>query len=63
MTSQGKGESLVARALRGKAGAVTAALIGYLFFVEIVSGLNQGDVVILSDMQQYDSNDRVRIRN
>jgi HlyD family secretion protein len=32
-------------------------------FVEIVSGLNQGDVVILSDMQQYDSNDRVRIRN
>ncbi|MBR9990907.1 MAG: HlyD family efflux transporter periplasmic adaptor subunit [Gemmatimonadetes bacterium] len=32
-------------------------------FVEIVSGLNQGDVVILSDMQQYDSSDRVRIRN
>ena len=31
-------------------------------FVEIVQGLNQGDVVILSDMQQYDSNDRVRIR-
>jgi HlyD family secretion protein len=32
-------------------------------FVEIVSGLNEGDVVILSDMQQYDSNDRVKIRN
>lgn len=31
-------------------------------FVEIVEGLNQGDVVILSDMQQYDSHDRVRIR-
>lgn len=31
-------------------------------FVEIVQGLNQGDEVILSDMQQYDSNDRVRIR-
>ncbi|HEX2167243.1 MAG TPA: HlyD family efflux transporter periplasmic adaptor subunit, partial [Longimicrobiales bacterium] len=32
-------------------------------FVEIVEGLNEGDVVILSDMQQYDSHDRVRIRN
>ncbi|HEX6132692.1 MAG TPA: HlyD family efflux transporter periplasmic adaptor subunit [Longimicrobiales bacterium] len=32
-------------------------------FVEIEQGLNQGDVVILSDMQQYDSHDRVRIRN
>jgi hypothetical protein len=31
--------------------------------VEIVSGLKQGDIVILSDMQQYDSNDRVKIRN
>lgn len=31
-------------------------------FVEIVAGLNQGDVVILSDMQQHDSHDRVRIR-
>jgi HlyD family secretion protein len=31
-------------------------------FVEITSGLNQGDVVILSDMQQHDSHDRVRIR-
>jgi MFS family permease len=47
MTSQGKGESLVARALRGKAGAVTAALIGYLFFVEIVSGMLQGYYVPL----------------
>jgi multidrug efflux pump subunit AcrA (membrane-fusion protein) len=32
-------------------------------FVEIVSGLNQGDIVILSDMQQYDSNDRVKVSN
>ncbi|HEX6307655.1 MAG TPA: HlyD family efflux transporter periplasmic adaptor subunit [Longimicrobiales bacterium] len=32
-------------------------------FVEIEQGLNQGEVVILSDMQQYDSHDRVRIRN
>lgn len=31
-------------------------------FVEIVQGLEQGDVVILSDMQQYDSHDRVKIR-
>lgn len=31
-------------------------------FVEIEQGLSQGDVVILSDMQQYDSHDRVRIR-
>lgn len=30
-------------------------------FVEIVEGLKQGDVVILSDMSQYDSFDRVRI--
>ena len=32
-------------------------------FVEIEQGLKQGDVVILSDMQQYDSYDRVKIRN
>ncbi|HSJ26405.1 MAG TPA: HlyD family efflux transporter periplasmic adaptor subunit [Longimicrobiales bacterium] len=31
-------------------------------FVEIVSGLNQGDRVILSDMQQWDAHNRVRIR-
>jgi HlyD family secretion protein len=31
-------------------------------FVEIVQGLNQGDRVILSDMQQWDSHNRVRIR-
>jgi len=30
-------------------------------FVEVVEGLNQGDVVILSDMSQYDAFDRVRI--
>jgi HlyD family secretion protein len=31
--------------------------------VEIVSGLQQGDVVILSDMAQWDANPRVRINN
>jgi HlyD family secretion protein len=31
-------------------------------FVEIVQGLNQGDRVILSDMQQWDAHNRVRIR-
>lgn len=30
-------------------------------FVEVVEGLQQGDVVILSDMSQYDAFDRVRI--
>jgi HlyD family secretion protein len=31
-------------------------------FVEIVQGLRQGDRVILSDMQQWDAHNRVRIR-
>jgi HlyD family secretion protein len=31
-------------------------------FVEIVQGLNRGDRVILSDMQQWDAHNRVRIR-
>jgi multidrug efflux pump subunit AcrA (membrane-fusion protein) len=30
-------------------------------FVEIIEGLQEGDVVILSDMSQYDAFDRVRI--
>jgi HlyD family secretion protein len=30
-------------------------------FVEVVEGLNEGDRVILSDMQAYDGTDRVRI--
>jgi len=30
--------------------------------VEIVSGLAQGDVVILSDMSAWDDADRVRLR-
>src|SRR5690554_1920587 len=47
MTSPLKGPSTVANVLRGKAGAVTAALIGYLFFVEIVSGILQGYYVPL----------------
>lgn len=32
-------------------------------FVEIVSGLNQGDIVILTDMQRYDDYTKVRINN
>ncbi|MEX1079295.1 MAG: MFS transporter [Homoserinimonas sp.] len=47
MTSQLKAQSFIGRALSGKAGAVTAALIGYLFFVEIVSGMLQGYYVPL----------------
>jgi HlyD family secretion protein len=30
--------------------------------VEVLGGLNPGDVVILSDMSQYEGNDRVRLR-
>ncbi|HOW67539.1 MAG TPA: HlyD family efflux transporter periplasmic adaptor subunit [Candidatus Paceibacterota bacterium] len=30
-------------------------------FIEIVSGLNEGDQVILSDMSQWDAHDRVRL--
>jgi len=30
--------------------------------IEVVSGLQPGDVVILSDMSQYDQVDRVRLR-
>jgi HlyD family secretion protein len=32
-------------------------------FVEVVEGLQEGDEVILSDMQQYDGFDRVRVVN
>ena len=32
-------------------------------FVEIVSGLNQGDIVILTDMQQYDDYTKVRLND
>jgi HlyD family secretion protein len=31
-------------------------------FIEIVSGLNPGDRVILSDMSQWDANDRVKLK-
>jgi len=30
--------------------------------VEIKSGLKEGDVVILSDLSQYDSYDRIRLK-
>ncbi|MCU1513569.1 MAG: transporter, partial [Microbacteriaceae bacterium] len=40
--------------LRGKAGAVTLGLIGYLFLVEIVSGILQGYYVpLISDLVKY----------
>lgn len=40
--------------LRGKAGAVTVGLIGFLFFVEVVSGLLQGFYVpLIPDLVKY----------
>ncbi|MCU1546086.1 MAG: transporter [Homoserinimonas sp.] len=40
--------------LRGKGGAVTAGLIGYLFFVEVVSGVLQGFYVpLIPDLVTY----------
>ncbi|MET4781714.1 MFS transporter [Glaciihabitans sp. UYNi722] len=40
--------------LRGKAGAITFGLIGYLFLVEIVSGILQGYYVpLISDLVKY----------
>lgn len=41
-------------ALRGRSGAVTASLIGFLFFVEIVSGILQGFYVpLIPDLVRY----------
>ena len=40
--------------LRGKAGAVTVSLIGFLFFVEFVSGILQGFYVpLIPDLVKY----------
>ncbi|HEU4849646.1 MAG TPA: MFS transporter, partial [Terrimesophilobacter sp.] len=40
--------------LRGRAGAVTASLIGFLFFVEFVSGVLQGFYVpLIPDLVDY----------
>ena len=40
--------------LRGKAGAITASLIGFLFFVEFVSGILQGFYVpLIPDLVDY----------
>ncbi|MFN4001468.1 MFS transporter [Microcella sp.] len=40
--------------LRGKAGAITMGLVGYLFFVEFVSGVLQGYYVpLISDLVEY----------
>jgi HlyD family secretion protein len=30
--------------------------------VEVLSGLNPGDVVILTDMSEFEGNDRVRLK-
>ncbi|MBX3093048.1 MAG: MFS transporter [Cryobacterium sp.] len=41
-------------ALRGRSGAVTASLIGFLFFVEVVSGILQGFYVpLIPDLVRY----------
>lgn len=40
--------------LQGKAGAITLSLVGYLFFVEFVSGVLQGYYVpLISDLVEY----------
>ena len=40
--------------LQGKAGAITLGLVGYLFFVEFVSGVLQGYYVpLISDLVEY----------
>jgi HlyD family secretion protein len=31
-------------------------------FIEVVQGLAEGDVVILSDMSQYDASEKVRLK-
>jgi MFS family permease len=46
--------SPVGSALQGKAGAITLSLVGYLFFVEFVSGVLQGYYVpLISDLVEY----------
>ncbi|MGV3733548.1 MAG: MFS transporter [Microcella sp.] len=46
--------SPVGSALQGKAGAITLSLVGYLFFVEFVSGVLQGYYVpLISDLVAY----------
>lgn len=46
--------SPVGSALQGKAGAITLSLVGYLFFVEFVSGMLQGYYVpLISDLVEY----------
>lgn len=42
MTEPASVSTTVSSALRGKSGAVTVSLVGYLFFVEFVSGVLQG---------------------
>jgi len=47
-------EPTAASRLRGASGAVTASLVGYLFFVEFVSGVLQGYYVpLISDLVNY----------
>jgi HlyD family secretion protein len=62
--SAGQTISLFVVSADGKTADRTQVRLGQtsVNFVEIVQGLNQGNRVILSDMQQWDSHNRVRIR-
>ena len=65
--SYGQAESSLAmfrlRPGGGEADRVTVRLgRGSASTIEVLSGLNPGDVVILSDMTQYEGNERVRLK-
>lgn len=54
MTEPASVSSAAPSPLRGKAGAITLGLVGYLFFVEFVSGVLQGYYVpLISDLVTY----------
>lgn len=54
MTEPASVSSSAPSPLRGKAGAITMGLVGYLFFVEFVSGVLQGYYVpLISDLVEY----------
>lgn len=54
MTEPASVSSAAPSPLRGKAGAITLGLVGYLFFVEFVSGVLQGYYVpLISDLVDY----------
>ena len=44
----------MAQLLRGRSGAITLGLVGYLFFVEFVSGVLQGYYIpLIPDLVEY----------